>query len=137
MNKYAWDVKYSVGHEKIDAQHRKIFGILREIQLAFYENIDSKLVLAIIKDLQLFVIEHFSLEEGEMLPYKDKLPTYAEHIQQHLLLVYSVNVLMEHFQQDGAKMAEELYEVLQMWLKAHIQDMDMKTFKIINTIKAQ
>ncbi len=135
MREYLWNEKYSTGNANIDAQHRRIFDMLRDFQLAFYDEVSEKLVLEKINDLQVYVVEHFSLEQQEMEPFKDQLVLYAEHMQHHELLIETVGVFMERFHKEGASIAQEMYSVLGMWLDTHIKDMDIKTFEAIKALK--
>ncbi len=134
MNNYTWEEKFSVGNSKLDAQHQQIFTALREVQLALYDDVSPKLILSIIKELQSFVVEHFALEEEKMEPHKDNIPFHAEHIQQHLLLIYIVDILTERFKIEGAGVAQELHDILYLWLGTHIKEMDIKSFAIVKKL---
>ncbi len=136
MREYLWNDKYSTGNTEIDAQHRQIFSMLREFQLAFYDKVSDDLVLEKINELQVYVVEHFSLEQQEMAPFKDQLVLYAEHMQHHELLIETVTVFMQRFHKEGASIAQEMYDVLGLWLDTHIKDMDIKTFEAIRALKA-
>ncbi len=136
MNEYLWSDQYATGHADIDMQHKQIFTMLQQFHDAFRGGMNSMLVLSKVKELQVYVVDHFALEEKEMEPYKDKLELYAEHIQHHTLLIQTVGVFTERFNTEGVGIAKEMYEVLGMWLDTHIKDMDIKTFDALEKIKA-
>ncbi len=137
MDEYVWNDKYSTGHAAIDAQHKQIFSMLQQFQEAFKGRMDSALVFGKIKELQVYVVDHFALEEKEMAPFKETLSLYSEHIQHHALLIQTVGVFMDRFEREGVGIAKEMYKVLGMWLDTHIKDMDIKTFEALKDLKGQ
>lgn len=82
----SWDKAFSVGHEKIDSEHKKLFEIANKIPK--YKN-DQKKVLEIIKELISYTNFHFKNEEVvmELAGYKD----LEKHKQLHKELIKSLS----------------------------------------------
>lgn len=56
----SWDKGFSVGHEKIDSQHKKLFDIAGELYK--YRN-DTKKIVVVLKELIDYTRYHFNSEE--------------------------------------------------------------------------
>ncbi len=80
-----WDKAFCVGHEKIDAQHKKLFDIAQELHE--YRN-DKKKILVILKELLSYTKYHFTDEEKymESINYKD----LENHKKRHVAIINSL-----------------------------------------------
>jgi hemerythrin len=78
LNSIDWDKAYSVGHERIDNEHKRIFELTAEVQK--YKN-DIEKIKKIIKELILYTKTHFFNEENYMKSINYDL--YEEHKNEH------------------------------------------------------
>jgi hemerythrin len=85
-----WQKAYSIGHEKIDSEHKRLFDIASEV---FKYSNDSKKIMIIIKELVKYTKIHFKNEEEYMksLGYINLL----EHKEFHFTLVGKLNKIIK------------------------------------------
>lgn len=85
-----WDKAYSVDHEKIDNEHKRLFEIAREIYK--YSN-DSRKIISIVKELVKYTKFHFLNEENYMksIEYKN----LNEHKKIHIQIVQKLNTIIK------------------------------------------
>ncbi len=136
MRTFAWDSKYLLGIPELDEQHKRLFIILRELQLEAYGEISSAFLVEKISELQCYCYEHFAAEETYMLGYKAHLPMMEEHIAQHENFMAVTNGFTLRVKTEGAKLAHELCAYLGAWLVSHIYTMDKRTFSAIQALEA-
>lgn len=86
-----WDKAYSIDHEKIDNEHKRLFEIATEIHK--YSN-DSKKIMQIVKELVRYTKIHFANEEDYMqsIGYKE----LQEHRNIHVQIVGSLNDIIKN-----------------------------------------
>lgn len=117
-----WDKGFSVGHEKIDAEHKKLFDIAEDIYK--YKD-DSKKILELLKELVKYTKFHFKNEENFMkaIGYND----LENHKQIHKNIVSNLtNVVrnINNFSQE--KLFEALSDIVSNNIVQHILIEDKK-----------
>lgn len=88
----SWDNAYSIGHDKVDKEHKRLFEIASEI---YQCNNNKEEVMSIVKELIKYTKFHFKNEENYM-----KSIGYAgleEHSNIHNQIVQNLNVLVKKF----------------------------------------
>ncbi len=128
MRTFVWEAKYALGEPDLDAQHRRLFVMLRELQLEIYGQVSPEFVVAKVNEMLAYFHEHITAEEALMEPFSAILPMYLEHKEQHAQFFAAVNVFASRAKTEGGDIAKELCEFLGSWLVAHIYTMDKKTF---------
>jgi len=94
LNPILWDKAYSIGHEKIDSEHKRIFELTAEVQK--YKN-DIEKIKKIIKELILYTKTHFYNEETYMRSINyDNL---EEHIKEHRKLSKEFTLIVKEVNQ--------------------------------------
>ncbi|PLY05849.1 MAG: hypothetical protein C0625_10960 [Arcobacter sp.] len=85
-----WEKAYSIGHEKIDSEHKRLFEIAAEIKK--YSN-DSKMIIKIVRELVTYTKFHFRNEENFMrsITYDD----LNAHIKLHKELINQLNIVIK------------------------------------------
>ena len=86
-----WNKAYSLGHEKIDSEHKKLFDIAKRIQTC---EKDSQTIVDIVKELVLYTKIHFNNEETYMksISYEN----LGEHIKIHKSIIRNLdNIIKE------------------------------------------
>jgi len=119
--KFLWDLRYSVGDEVIDSQHRRLFDLGNEMQ-----NIQLPEVARTIMNLYRHTREHFDTEEQHM-----KVIGYHEldqHRELHNGLISGLNSLIEK-PVDSVAGLERLKKFVYDWIIDHILNHDKKYFE--------
>jgi hemerythrin len=86
MSLIQWEKSFTIGHEKIDGEHKKLFDIAAKLNK--YKN-DSKRIVQVIKELADYTNFHFANEEKFMNSINYEY--FDEHKKLHKELVKSLN----------------------------------------------
>jgi hemerythrin-like metal-binding protein len=120
----AWNSAYSTGIQKIDEQHIKFFSLINTLFDALQAEQNRKVVGAVLKELQEYVMHHFTTEESWMKLYN--YPNLDDHKLEHEEAVKKVNKLVLEYERDYQTVDIDLLKFLSEWLKNHILQVDMK-----------
>lgn len=120
-----WSNNFSVSHQGIDEQHKKLISIIEEVAFIISKK-DNGLtnLLEVLNELDHYVDEHFKYKEALMKKYS--YPEAEEHIDQHNELrnkmaelnVFDINKPEEFF--------KDLLVYLVDWLSSHIMKTDKR-----------
>jgi len=129
MTKIIWQSSYSVGVKLIDAQHKKLFSILNDLQDGINDS-NPVTLEKIIYDLKAYVKFHFGQEEEyfRKFNYEDA----PAHLKQHLYYIEKINELHARFLKNEPNVADEIFNFLNDWILNHIQIIDKKYTKCFN-----
>ncbi len=120
-----WNDEYSVKNEKLDSQHKKIFGMINELYAAMEERIESRVLRDIFEGLLEYVRTHF--QDEERIQEECNYPDYDEHKAAHKRLTDDTLNLFEQFsKRAGTDIAFDLFNLLKGWWLGHIISMDKK-----------
>jgi len=122
----AWSDDYSLGYERVDAQHRRLFELLSELVSSCMEGTDVDKLHKTIDFLVNYTIQHFSDEEALQIEYG--YPGYVRHKQLHENFKATVGDLVQRFTQSGSlsELSADVNKVIVKWLITHIQREDKK-----------
>jgi len=120
MNKITWKNGYSIGHEEIDSQHKKIVELINKLD----ESDSPEITTDIISKVNGYVRHHLDYEEKllESLGYSE----FKQHKELHIHYSKEISNLTVKatFLDDFAP--AELLEFLKQWWDNHILVEDMK-----------
>lgn len=119
-----WDESYSVGIDTIDDDHKKLLGMINQLQTAAHYKTDKIMVEDILNDLVDYTKYHFTREEGMM--QDSEYPDFEAHKQQHEEMIAQVAKFIDEYRVDGTKTIEEVAMYLKTWLINHINGSDQK-----------
>ncbi|EOA2535715.1 bacteriohemerythrin [Campylobacter coli] len=119
----AWDEKYSINDEKIDAQHQKLFELAAKIENAVYKFVQRDELKEILTELFNYMKDHFSNEEDYM--QEISYPYLNEHKIMHKNIIHDMSHLIQNIKTTN-DLKEKLYTVSKKWLLEHILYEDMK-----------
>ncbi len=136
MRTFVWDAKYALGVPELDAQHKRLFGVLRELQLESYGDVTAESLAEKISEMQCYCYEHFTAEESIMCMYKAHLPMLEEHVAQHENFIAVTNAFAVRAKVEGPQIAHEVCSYLGSWLVSHMYTMDTRTFAAIHALDA-
>lgn len=119
-----WQDSYSVGIDTIDTDHKKLLGLINQLQAAAHYQTDDEMVEEILNQLVDYTKYHFSREEDMM---KDsEYPDFDAHKQQHEEMIAQVSKFIDEYRVDGTRTIEEVAIYLKTWLVNHINGTDQK-----------
>jgi hemerythrin-like metal-binding protein len=124
MEKALWRNEYSVGVEKFDHQHRRLFEIINKLTARPNDINDLKLARQTLKEMFDYAKEHFADEEKLMEQY-----AYSEidsQKKQHAYFLKTTSELAAYPAGKKEESVEEIAEFLNVWWIIHILKWDMK-----------
>ena len=119
-----WDKSMSVGNEAIDKDHKKLLGMINQLQTAAHYQTDTEQVGKILDELVAYTLYHFEREESLMQQYHYK--GYDEHKQQHYAMVQQVLKFIDEYRIDKTRTVENVALYLKTWLVNHINGSDQE-----------
>ena len=121
-----WSEKLAVGHQTIDAQHRRLFEKFNDFLEGCDRGVASERLLELLDFLDRYVEEHFSAEEALMARhgYQAALTHAEEHRHFEKLLL----ALKQELLQTGptVQVLVRTNKALVHWLTSHIQEVDIR-----------
>lgn len=104
----AWDEKYSINDEKIDAQHQKLFELAAKIENAVYKFVQRDELKEILTELFNYMKDHFSNEEDYM--QEISYPYLNEHKIMHKNIIHDMSHLIQNIKTTN-DLKEKLYTI--------------------------
>ncbi len=124
-----WNEKLSVGNEKIDRQHQKLFSTLEDHLNACKQHKGQEEIINTLSFLAKYVVIHFNDEEKHMAEIG--YPELKSHKEIHEAFVKEVTDIINEVNTNGVKLTTiiEVNKKLNNWVVNHIMNMDMKYSK--------
>ena len=119
-----WDESFSVGVSRIDEQHKKLVGMINELNEAMRKGQGKEVVGDIVKGLVEYTLTHFALEEK--LFAGTGYPDTAAHKREHAEFVAKVSKFRDDFEAGRLSLSIDVMNFLSGWLKGHIKGCDQK-----------
>lgn len=122
MPTMTWSSYFFVGVEMLDIQHRRLFDIMDELDVAMKDGRADGVSERLIEELLEYSRDHFSTEENMMR--KSKYAGFARHRDLHTELTGQVREYLAREQGGDRAVHTELLGFLREWLAQHIQKED-------------
>jgi hemerythrin len=122
MPLFTWDPIYSVGEERIDAQHQQLFDIANRFKSLCVSRADRGSLLRVYKELLDYTAMHFSEEEA--LLRRHRYHDYDNHKMSHDKLVVLVKRYHTELETGGNDVEARIQQFVQTWLNGHILGSD-------------
>ena len=118
----AWSDDLSVGHKKLDAQHKGLIRLINKFGMARLEPQElAEAVDAVIA----YAARHFTDEEQYIMRAAPSLLTHQ--VECHALFIEAAYDFAQRFQAgEGETLRAEVYEFLCKWLVKHIREEDQQ-----------
>jgi hemerythrin len=119
-----WDEKFSVKNNKIDAQHKKLIGMINDVNKAMNSGSNRKDISKIFNNMVDYTKEHFLYEEDLFSRY-----SYGDGIKHkiaHSNFIIKTLELYGDFVNDRGVDLNSLLDFLVDWLMKHILIDDKK-----------
>jgi len=129
MSLFQWSESYSVGHQEIDVQHKRLFQLAEELHSAMAAGKGKQVLSQTLNSLISYTKGHFASEEGLMKRYN--YPDYPAHKAEHEKLTSQVLAFQTDFNAGRAVMTIDLMHFLKTWLANHIGKIDQKVASYI------
>jgi len=125
-----WTEERSVRVAALDAQHKKLVGLLNELNEAMTEGRNRVQLEHILSAMVRDTHDHFATEEYLMRSHA--YPDYTAHKLEHDRLIAQVLVYQEQFQEGTVTMNAEVLSFLKDWLVKHIAGSDRNCGAFLN-----
>ena len=117
-----WKPEYDVGIESIDKQHRKLVGMINNLQTAVDYSTGQEFERGALDDLVDYTRTHFKYEEGLM--EQNGYPDFEAHRAEHERMIARVDEVLEAYRQDQDSAMKKATAFLRAWLINHINGTD-------------
>lgn len=122
MSYIEWKNEYSVGINSIDAQHKKLFGMVNKLHVSMKQGKSRDILSELINELTDYTIYHFNLEQENML--KTKFSGYPVHKMEHDSFAKKIRDFQTSYNLQSAIVSIELLHFLKDWLIKHVLGTD-------------
>ena len=119
-----WSDDMSVGIEVIDEDHKKLLGLINDLERAVYYHMGESYERQALKELVDYTKYHFEREEGML--QSNGYPDFDAHKKEHEAMIGKVKEFCEAYNRDRAAVIDKMAEFLRSWLVNHIQGTDQK-----------
>jgi hemerythrin len=130
MTLFVWQDIYSVGVDKIDAQHRNLFEIANRFHDACVAQAARSRLIQIFNELVTYTASHFADEENMLRAMN--CPDYERHKENHTKLVGLVLNYKSQMERGEPEVETRAMEFIKTWLNGHILGMDRNYRPCVN-----
>jgi hemerythrin len=118
-----WEGKYSIGLQKIDDQHKKLFEFLNFYYDSIALGTSSESTKVTLENLIDYASYHFKDEEKLMSSISGA--DFSSHFNEHKFFIMKVTELQNKLP-SGKKITYELFDFMKEWVLNHILISDKK-----------
>ncbi|MDE2594203.1 MAG: hemerythrin family protein [Burkholderiales bacterium] len=126
MAYFEWADDLCIDHGPIDADHRRLVGLVNELHTATSDGSGHSVVDHVLHELVDYTRAH--LRREERLMESVHYPDFAAHKANHDRFILRIQGLQAKFEAGSITVASQLSTVLRDWLSIHIRRED-KAFK--------
>ena len=119
---FKWKPEYSVGIDSIDQQHKKLLGLINQLQTAVDFSTGEQFEREALDQLLDYTKTHFSYEEGLM--EQNGYPDFESHKKQHEKMIAKVGEVLAEYEKDQDTAMKNAVIYLKDWLIKHINGTD-------------
>ncbi len=124
MALFQWKHEYSVSVKRFDADHKKLFSLLNELNDAMASGQGRFVIQSVLQQLTDYTRQHFAAEESAMrIAAFDGLPA---HIIEHRELTIKVEKFSAEYNNGNTSITIDILYFLRDWLDNHILCTDRK-----------
>lgn len=121
-----WSDRYSLHHEKIDAQHQELFRLANRVEALDSKTTTKEILARLLKEFFAYMGKHFKDEEAYMLSIG--YPLLEEHKKLHEEIIGSMTALIKETKGIEA-LQSKMKIVSHKWLVEHILENDLRIEK--------
>ncbi len=131
MENFEWSEKYSVNVKQIDEQHKKLIGIVAQLNTAMRQGKGKDIIGKVLEELAKYTITHFKDEERIMK--SAGYPDFEAHQTKHQWMNDRVAQLYRDYQDGKVTLSIEVMNFLQSWIDKHIMGTDKQYAPFLNS----
>lgn len=131
----AWSDRLLLGHDLIDADHRRIFEIADRLHTGMRMADQGTLVREVLAELTDYTLTHFGREEALM--QASGFPGLEDHRFEHELISYRLRNLQHQANNMRTDLVDELEIFLDRWLARHILTSDAQVAHALHNAEAR
>lgn len=117
-----WDKKFEIGHVRIDFEHQVFVDLIKSLSLAEQQHSPRERNLRLMLEVKKYAEFHFVSEENIM--QDAGYPHFAEHQEEHRILLSSLNEKIFQYQREGLTL-DQFAEFLFEWFAFHTTHKDL------------
>lgn len=130
MSLFAWNAKYSVNIKEIDDQHKKLIGMVGQLNDAMRQGKGKEILDRLLQDLVQYTRTHFAAEERVMKAHG--YPEFEDHKAKHDKMTQKVLEVQRGYREGKLSITIELMAFLEKWVDQHIMVTDRKYAPFLN-----
>ncbi|VAW60047.1 hypothetical protein MNBD_GAMMA08-2864 [hydrothermal vent metagenome] len=119
-----WNDSYSVGIKSIDCDHKKLLGMINQLQTASQYETHEGMLEDILNELVGYTKYHFTREEEMMR--ECNYPGYDVHKKQHEAMIEQVTKFIDEYRVHKTRTINDVVQYLKSWLVNHINGCDQE-----------
>lgn len=137
MNRFEWTEKLATGFAEIDAQHRRLIGILDRVAMRCANGaaMTPVEVEEVISELGGYAREHFDTEIRLMLEHCCDLRHVQSHVREHEDFIRHISLVREAIADSRNDEGAELTRYLAEWFSRHIAGADLSMARQVTRIR--
>ncbi len=122
------DIKYGVGLNSIDEQHKKLVDLINKLHDGMLKGASKLILKEIIDEMIKYTKYHFGYEEENMKKFG--FPDFDEHKKVHDAFTDKVITFQEKYLVGEILLSIEIINFLRDWLLTHIAGTDRKYIEL-------
>jgi hemerythrin len=129
-----WNDDYSIGHDVIDSEHKRLFEIAGQIFAINNPLMDIAAIKKIVHQLYDYMKKHFEHEEDYMthVVYSDT----GTHKEKHAEIISEMNDILK-LSKNFIQIENRLVTLMRKWLLDHILKEDLKVKKALDIHRSE
>lgn len=118
-----WQERFSLNHEKIDAQHKELFRLASRVNQLDEITTTKEEISTLFKEFFNYMKEHFAEEEAYM--HSIEYPYQDQHKKMHAHIINEVTAILKE-KKTIHTLSERMKYVVRKWQIEHILEHDLK-----------
>ena len=119
-----WTSEFELGIPDIDNEHRELIAMVNQLHAGIGKGATSSQIIDGLEAIYRSISEHFASEEKHMREVR--YMSYAEHKEDHEILLDDLRDIMELVNKDGGYPAGRLSRDLNYWFSEHFRTHDAR-----------
>ena len=124
MSLILWKEEFCVGVPEVDHEHGELVALINSLHDAMLKGAGRDAIVDALGDIYAQISAHFALEEKFMR--ETRYMAYAEHKEDHEILLDDLRDIMEQVETDGSYDERRLSNDLSYWFSEHFRTHDAR-----------
>jgi hemerythrin len=124
MSLIEWKEDFCVGVAEVDHEHRELVALINSLHDDMRKGASRQPIVDALGEIYAQISAHFALEEKYMR--ETRYMAYAEHKEDHEILLDDLRDIMEQVEDDGSYNEQQLSKDLSYWFSDHFRTHDAR-----------